>query len=208
MINVRLKIKKIVLYLKYRSLYPKIRFSSGPPLYNFRCGKNSYGTFKVINFGREEEALYINDYVSIAREVEFILGGDHYHKGISTFPFEAKLFSGELEAITKGPIIVESDVWIGRGATILSGVNLAQGTIIGAKAVISKSTEPYGIYVGNPGKLVGYRHDDRVIEKILKYDISDLLDYVNKIKGRKFVYEKLDEESLDELLKGYSEVSV
>ena len=54
-------------------------------------------------------------------------------------------------------IIIEDDVWIGAKATILDGVTIAQGTVVGANAVVTKSTKPYEIYVGLPAKSIGKR---------------------------------------------------
>jgi acetyltransferase-like isoleucine patch superfamily enzyme len=52
------------------------------------------------------------------------------------------------------PIIIEDDVWIGASTTILPGVKISRGCVIGAGSVVSKSTQPYGVYVGVPAKLI------------------------------------------------------
>ena len=57
------------------------------------------------------------------------------------------------------PITIGNDVWIGVRAIILPGVEIGEGSIIGAGAVISKSVPPYSIVVGNPGKIVRNRKD-------------------------------------------------
>jgi acetyltransferase-like isoleucine patch superfamily enzyme len=54
-------------------------------------------------------------------------------------------------------IIIEDDVWIGAKATILDGVTIAKGTVVGTNAVVTKSTKPYEIYVGVPAKSIGKR---------------------------------------------------
>lgn len=56
------------------------------------------------------------------------------------------------------PVFIEDDVWIGRRAIILPGVRIAQGSIVGAGAVVTKSTEPYSIVGGCPAKIIGYRN--------------------------------------------------
>lgn len=48
------------------------------------------------------------------------------------------------------PIYIGNDVWIGHRVTILPGVHIADGCVIGAGAVVTKNTEAYGIYAGNP----------------------------------------------------------
>ena len=58
---------------------------------------------------------------------------------------------------TKGEIIVEDDVWIGRGATILSGVRIGKGAVVGAGAVVTRDVPPDSIVAGNPARVVRYR---------------------------------------------------
>ncbi|ELT5784431.1 hypothetical protein R6191_001668 [Campylobacter upsaliensis] len=47
-------------------------------------------------------------------------------------------------------IIVEDDVWIGANVTIMPGVRLRRGCIIGAGAVLTKDTDEFGVYAGIP----------------------------------------------------------
>jgi galactoside O-acetyltransferase len=56
-----------------------------------------------------------------------------------------------------GEIFIEDDVWIGTNAVITSGVRLAKGTVVGAGAVVTKSTEPYTIVGGVPARKIGDR---------------------------------------------------
>ena len=53
-----------------------------------------------------------------------------------------------------GPITLVEDVWLGANVTITANVTVAKGCIIGANAVLTKSTEPYGLYVGIPARRV------------------------------------------------------
>ncbi|PIR54371.1 hypothetical protein COU75_01340 [Candidatus Peregrinibacteria bacterium CG10_big_fil_rev_8_21_14_0_10_42_8] len=54
------------------------------------------------------------------------------------------------QGLTTLGITIEDDVWIGAGAKILDGVTIAKGCVIGAGAVVTHSTEPYGVYTGVP----------------------------------------------------------
>ncbi len=54
-------------------------------------------------------------------------------------------------------IVVEDDVWLGWGVVVLPGVTIAKGCVIGANAVVTKSTEPYGVYGGVPARLISRR---------------------------------------------------
>lgn len=71
--------------------------------------------------------------------------------------FSARHIPITKQGITKKPIVIEDDVWIGAGAKILGGTVVARGCVIGASAVVKGTTEPYGIYVGNPARLLKYR---------------------------------------------------
>ena len=55
------------------------------------------------------------------------------------------------------PIIVEDGAWVGARATVLPGVTIKSHSIIAAGSVITKDTEPYMIYVGNPAVKVKER---------------------------------------------------
>lgn len=54
------------------------------------------------------------------------------------------------------PIIIESKVWIGFDVTILKGVTVGEGAVIGAKSVVTKNVEPWTIVAGNPAVVVKY----------------------------------------------------
>lgn len=58
---------------------------------------------------------------------------------------------------TKKGIVIEDDVWIGTGVRVLDGVTIRKGCVIGAGTVLTKSTEPYSVYVGIPGKKIKER---------------------------------------------------
>ncbi len=54
----------------------------------------------------------------------------------------------------KGPVIIEDDVWIGRCATILSGVHIGKGAVIAAGAVVNKDVPAYSVAAGVPAKII------------------------------------------------------
>lgn len=56
--------------------------------------------------------------------------------------------------ITKGPVIIEDDCWLGFSCEILSGVHIGKHSIVAARAVVTKDVPPYTIVAGNPARIV------------------------------------------------------
>ncbi|KAA0083847.1 glycosyltransferase [Trinickia soli] len=138
-------------------------------------GRKSYGSLGLVDFGNERERLTIGSFVSIADDVKFILGGNHPFGGLSSFPFVAK-YRGQVEAQTKGPITVADDVWIGYGTIVLSGVTIGQGAVIAAGSVVTRDVPPYAVVGGNPARVLKYRFEPEMIEKLCAFDFSRLDD--------------------------------
>lgn len=64
------------------------------------------------------------------------------------------------------PIRLEGDIWIGANATIIGGVTIAERCVIGAGAVVTRDTEPNGVYLGVPARLSHYRESGNTKEAI------------------------------------------
>lgn len=62
--------------------------------------------------------------------------------------------------------VIGNDVWIGRNATIIAGVKIGNGVIIGAGAVVTKDIPDYAIAVGVPAKVIRYRYNPEQIAKM------------------------------------------
>ena len=163
-------------------------------------GRKSYGTISVIDFSPADTKLVIGNYCSIAGGTTFLLGGEHNLDTISTYPFKVRLFGEEREAGSKGDIVIKDDVWIGQNAIICSGVTVGQGAVVATGAVVTKDVEPYSIVGGNPAKLIKYRLNENLRKKLEKIDVAAMFDKFTK-KDIPAVYEKLDEERLNEFLK-------
>ena len=57
------------------------------------------------------------------------------------------------------PVVIGDDVWIGSRVTILPGVKIGKGVIIGASAVVTKSVPDYAVVGGNPAKILKFRNE-------------------------------------------------
>jgi acetyltransferase-like isoleucine patch superfamily enzyme len=105
------------------------------------------GPFTVIFSG--EDGVIIGNDVMIAPHC-VIASGNHRFDNIDTTMKNAG-------GISKGPIIIEDDVWIGANCTITSGVIIRKGSIVGANSVVTKNTEPNSINCGVPAKFIRNR---------------------------------------------------
>lgn len=56
--------------------------------------------------------------------------------------------------VTKGPVVIEDNVWIGDKATILAGVSIGKGAVIGANTVVTKDIPPFCVAVGNSLRII------------------------------------------------------
>jgi acetyltransferase-like isoleucine patch superfamily enzyme len=95
------------------------------------------------------------------------------------------------DALSKGEIRVEHDVWVGAGAMILSGVKIGNGAIVAAGAVVAKDVPPYSIVGGVPAKVIKMRLSDLQIgalEKIQWWNWP-----IEKVKANlEYFYEDVD----------------
>lgn len=120
------------------------------------------------------DKLIIGKFCQIAAGVEFVMNGaNHQMNAASTFPFY--IFEGWEQDIPstdvfsfKGDTEVGNDVWIGQNATILPGVHIGDGAIIGASSVVASDVEPYSIVAGNPAKQLRKRFDSELIAILLE----------------------------------------
>ena len=174
--SLKLQIKYRINQLKWlrTNKHNKTRMGNYFPVNVVKVGNWSYGKLVVHYFEGENEGLSIGNYVSIGPDVEFFLGGEHHPQFISNYPFALYIPScrcrEKLDRSSKGPIIIDDDVWIGAHALILSGVHVGKGAIIGAGSVVAKNIPPYAVFAGN--KIVKYRFDQETIKQLLKLDYS------------------------------------
>lgn len=150
------------------------------PLKDVSVGYSTYGELNIVKFNTNSK-IKIGCFCSIGQGTRFIIDADHPINHISTYPYKVMLLGTEkYEAISKGNILVDDDVWIGYGVTILSGVHIRQGAIIAAGSVVTKDIPPYAIVGGNPARIIKYRFSSELIAEFLKIDYSKLTDEMIK----------------------------
>jgi acetyltransferase-like isoleucine patch superfamily enzyme len=88
----------------------------------------------------------------------YISSGHHYFKHRPSLLIRDQdiIAKNELN-LTQNQIIIEDDVWIGKGVVIINNAIIGKGSVLGANSVINKSVEPYSIVVGAPQKVIGRR---------------------------------------------------
>lgn len=104
-------------------------------------------------------------------------GAAHDYSHVATSPFyQLKQFGfvDENEQVLSETVQIGNDVWIGMNSTVLPGIKIGNGAIIGAGSVVTKDVPDYAIVVGNPAKILKYRFDKQIIESLLNINWWDL----------------------------------
>ena len=140
------------------------------------------------------DKLKIGKFCMIASDVIFIMNGaNHLSKAVTSYPFAifGKDWSGAMEGKSypyKGDTSVGNDVWIGYGATIMPGLKIGDGAIIGSKSVVTKDVAPYSIVGGNPSKEIRKRFSEDQITRLVKQEwwnwpIEKVTKHLNLLTG-------------------------
>ncbi len=171
----------IIRFVKYLrdQWYIKViwrRYSFGK---NFHCGRGVFlwakdeitigDDFYIGRNGSIETNCRIGDGVIFANNVAIVGKYDHNYQQVGTsVRLSSAIWHKDYKWKGKDEMtIIGNDVWVGYGAIIMSGVNIKDGCIIASGSVVTKDTEPYGIYAGVPAKFLKYRFDNK--EDCLKH---------------------------------------
>ncbi|MDE5948724.1 MAG: hypothetical protein K2G86_08115 [Prevotella sp.] len=138
---------------------------------NFHCGRDTFlwankrleigDNFYLGKYSSIETNCVIGDNVIIANKVGIVGRYDHNYQQVGV-PVRLAMQIRDVDYDWKGKdelTVIGDDVWIGYGAIILSGVKIANGTIVAAGSIVTKDTEPYSIYAGSPARKVKERFD-------------------------------------------------
>jgi acetyltransferase-like isoleucine patch superfamily enzyme len=180
--------KKVIRYF-YHKLHNRKAFVDFNSTVSLDCKLGEYvkifpGT--ILGSSSVERYSYIAEHCNITRTKigpftsigpEVISGlGKHPVSYVSTYPgFYSDKVSGSkwfgvnhpFGTSDKPKVTIGADVWIGARAIIIGGIAIGHGAIIAAGAVVTKEVLPYSIVGGVPAKLIRFRFEKEVIERLL-----------------------------------------
>ncbi|WP_433694254.1 acetyltransferase [Paraburkholderia phenoliruptrix] len=154
----------------------------------FHIGRCSgLGVGSIVKYDGDAQKLVIGKNVAGGMRLKFLLNGQHEMRSISMTMFS--LYGNGLDNCVMpqyGDTVIHNDVWIGDEAMFLGGSVVESGCVIGARAVIPPDfrSEPYGVYVGSPARLVRFRFSEKIRERLLELAWWDMpLDWIKANNG-------------------------
>lgn len=125
-----------------------------------RVGDDSF-----INVGAHVSGdVVLGDRVMIGPGVR-LLSGNHLYAIPGYHPRFLRVAADNPELLKQ--LRIESDVWVGAGATVLGGVSIGTGSVIGSGAVVSRDIPPFVIAAGSPARPVRRIFDDAALRQHL-----------------------------------------
>ena len=135
-------------------------------------GPHSYGEPLIPTFPGDTGRVRVGAFVSIALDVVIMDGGNHRTDWVSTYPFRARFgLPGAYEdghPRIKGDVNIGNDVWIGRGARIMGGIEVGDGAVVAGYSVVTRDVRPYAIVAGNPAREIRRRFSDEQVQALLE----------------------------------------
>jgi len=159
--------------------------------------------------------LAIGKYCALADSITFLIDVSHNYLGLAVGSIRGAPSPANI-IHRKGQIIIQNDVWIGHGATIMSGVTVHNGACIAANSHVVKDVPPYAIVGGNPAKVIKYRFTNEQIFDLLNiawWDWSDevlvkrkvdfalnIQDFIGKYRSSQIIHEEKVRDSVKRAL--------
>lgn len=157
--------------IKYR--VGRVTFSSRGK--NLKVGVGSLSDVISIS---STTSMTIGNFTCIGKNLSVLTAGDHNPDRISSYSVSWDLAdgTGDKHLDDWGSVEIGNDVWIGEDVTIMGGVKIGDGAVVGAKSFVpkSKKLDDYGIYAGVPARLIRYRFDKAMIKKLKELRWWDL----------------------------------
>jgi len=98
--------------------------------------------------------------VLIANRVGIVGRRDHDMNAIGV-PIRRAPWVGDPDGPNSGSAQIGSDVWIGYGAIVLSGIVIGRGAVVASGSVVTSGVPPYAVVAGNPARVIGERFDEQ-----------------------------------------------
>lgn len=114
----------------------------------------------VVVIGGKKSKLILEDFSFVASGTKIVCGSEDYTGNGLVGP----TIPEEYRELTYSTVKFEKYAGCGVNCSIMPGVTLAEGSILGANSLLTKDTEPWTIYVGSPAKPVKIRDKDKIIE--------------------------------------------
>jgi acetyltransferase-like isoleucine patch superfamily enzyme len=114
----------------------------------------------VTTIGGANCSVFLDNFTFVAAGTKLVCGTEKYTEdGLigATIP-------SKYRCLTLGKIVFEKFSGCGVNCVIMPNVVLAEGSVIGANSVVTKSTEPWTVYVGNPAKPIKIRPNKKILE--------------------------------------------
>lgn len=108
-------------------------------------------------------SLIMYDFTNIGSGSRIVCATDDFTQGLIS-----PVVPIEYRTVISKPVIFEKFATLGVNCTVLPGVRLAEGTIVGANSVVTKDTEPWMIYAGSPAKPIKPRDKERAIKSAIE----------------------------------------
>lgn len=145
--------------------------------------------------------------------LKFLLNGQHDMNSLSICMFS--FFAPGLKN-SKIPqykdTVIKNDVWIGDEVMFLGGACIENGCVIGARTLVPSNfkSEPYGIYVGSPAKLVKFRFSEKIRELLLQLSWWDMpLDWLRSVNDKFLLnFSEMEEAQAIDIIKNLIENKV
>jgi galactoside O-acetyltransferase len=102
--------------------------------------------------------LRIGDFAGISTGARIICGSEDFINSL------LGIIPEKYRDVKYGITVIENFAWVGAGAIVLPNIIMAEGSVLGAGAVLTKDTEPWMVYAGNPAKVIKPRNKDKIIE--------------------------------------------
>ena len=133
-----------------------------------KMGNKNHIAPSVSIIGRAPALLVMGDFTNIGSGSRIVCATDDFTQGLISpvVPIEHR-------TVINKPVVFERYATLGVNCTVLPGVTLGEGCIVGANSVVTKDTEPWTIYAGSPARPIKKREKERIIEsanKLMNYE--------------------------------------